>query len=166
MSEFKDYKDLVKLAEVNGFTVTSTTGGAHNRGSKHYLKLAIDVRTRDKTTAECDEFIKRCRHLGLIVHDERRKPLHQKVWSGPHLHIHIESNKTVHAKTSIEFGDKGVPVKDVQNKLVKLGFLEPKDVDGDFGEITRKAVLAFQIKAGLTEDGKVGANTQKELSKS
>jgi len=31
----KGYKDLVKIAEEKKFTVTSTTGGSHNVGSKH-----------------------------------------------------------------------------------------------------------------------------------
>lgn len=46
--KYKDYKDLVKVAEDNDFHVTSTTGGSHKVGSKHYLSLAIDVRTKDK----------------------------------------------------------------------------------------------------------------------
>lgn len=85
----KDYKDLKRFAEAQGFIVTSTTAGKHNRGSKHFLGLAIDVRTRDKSRKAEDLFIFRCRRIGIIVRDEREKPAGQKVWSGEHLHLEI-----------------------------------------------------------------------------
>lgn len=89
MARFNDYKDLMILAEQHYFVVTSANGGKHNVGSKHYRGLAIDVRTRGKTNAECEAFIKTCRGFGLIVRDERQKPISQKVWNGEHLHIEI-----------------------------------------------------------------------------
>lgn len=89
MEELHDYRDLVKLAKAFGFTVTSTTSGSHNLGSAHYRGKAIDVRTRDKSQGECESFIGICRRKGLTVRDERRRPQHQKVWTGPHLHIEI-----------------------------------------------------------------------------
>lgn len=87
--KFKDYQDLSALAAENNFVVTSAKGGKHNIGSKHYRGLAIDVRTRDKTNAECEAFMQICRGFGLIVRDERREPVGQKVWTGAHLHIEI-----------------------------------------------------------------------------
>ena len=89
MRKFNDYIDLSALAVENNFVVTSAKSGRHNVGSKHYRGLAIDVRTRDKTDAECQAFMKICRGLNLIVRDERKKPVGQKVWSGAHLHIEI-----------------------------------------------------------------------------
>lgn len=86
----KDYRDLVSFATARGFTVTSTTGGNHNAGSKHFRGLAIDVRTRDKTDAEINRFISAARSAGIIVRDERRRPLGQKVWSGAHLHLELK----------------------------------------------------------------------------
>ncbi len=85
----KNFHDLVRLAEHYNFVVTSTTGGKHNRGSKHALGLAVDVRTRNKENTEVEAFIGKARRLGIIVHDERTKPQHQKVWSGAHLHLEI-----------------------------------------------------------------------------
>ena len=84
---------MIKVAEDNNFQVTSTTGDAHNVGSKHYLGLAIDVRTKDKTAKQIEDFIKLLRGENLIVRDERMRPPRQKVWSGAHLHIEIPSNK-------------------------------------------------------------------------
>lgn len=85
----KNYKDLKFFAESAGFTVTSTTGGKHNRGSKHALGLAIDVRTRDKSDAQIERLMRQCAALGVRVRDERIKPNGQKVWSGSHLHLEI-----------------------------------------------------------------------------
>lgn len=87
--QFKSFKDIVALAVEHKFVVTSTNGGTHNRNSKHYRGLAIDVRTRDKSNAEIDSFIKICREFGLRVLDERKRPDNQKVWNGAHLHIEI-----------------------------------------------------------------------------
>lgn len=55
---YKDFRDLAKLAEDNEFTVTLTNGDSHNRGSKHFLGLAIDVRTRGKTAKQITDFRK------------------------------------------------------------------------------------------------------------
>ncbi len=85
----KGYRDLVKFAEAEGFTVTATTGGKHNVGSKHYRGLAIDVRTRDKTDSQISAFITKAKNRGIIVREERRKPAGQKVWTGAHLHLEI-----------------------------------------------------------------------------
>ena len=49
-------------------------------------------------------------------------------------------------------------IETIQTELSSYGFYEG-DVDGKFGTSTRKAVIAFQRKNGLTADGKVGANT-------
>jgi hypothetical protein len=87
--KFSSFVDLVELAKENKFIVTSTNGGMHNKGSKHFRGLAIDVRTFDKTNSEVDCFIKVCKSHGLIVRDERRRPAGQKVWNGQHLHIEI-----------------------------------------------------------------------------
>lgn len=83
------YKNIAALAQKEGFTVTSTTGGKHNVGSKHGKGKAIDVRTRDKTTTAVNAFIAKMRSLGLIVHDERVRPPNQKVWGGAHVHIEL-----------------------------------------------------------------------------
>lgn len=87
--QFQSWRDLAAFAKSRGFTVTSTTGGGHNDGSKHYLGLAIDVRTRDKSPQEVAALIKEAQGLGIVVKDERTRPVGQKVWSGPHIHLEI-----------------------------------------------------------------------------
>lgn len=156
----QNYKDIKIFAESKGFHVTSTTGGKHNFGSKHYRGLAIDVRTRDKTDAQVDKFICECRQQGLIVRDERKRPANQKVWSGAHLHIEIdESRKT----ECLKLGAKGQSVRELQIKLTSRGFLEMSDIDGHFGLTTENALKEFQIANYLTPDGIAGANTHSKL---
>lgn len=87
--KMKDFRDLAAFAEAEGFHVTSTISGSHNRNSKHYRGLAIDVRTRDKTAAQIAAFITKARNRGIVVRDERQRPAGQKVWAGAHLHLEL-----------------------------------------------------------------------------
>jgi len=167
MMIYKDFNDLVKLAGKHNFVVTSTKGGRHNVGSKHYKGLAIDVRSRDKTAKQIADFIEVVRGEGLILRDERVRPRGQRVWGGAHLHIEIAGNpRTNLARNSIlkKNSKDEEAVKTLQNRLVKLGFLKPKDIDGDFGDDTEKAVKAFQAKHNLEVDGEVGDDTKKKLT--
>jgi len=59
-------------------------------------------------------------------------------------------------------GSSGPAVKDLQQKLKKLGF-DPKGVDGKFGPGTRAAVIAFQKSKKLKADGLVGPATLSAL---
>lgn len=62
----------------------------------------------------------------------------------------------------LQKGSKGNDVKDLQIKLNKLG--AKLDVDGDFGELTRKAVIEFQTKQKLETDGIVGPITLAKIN--
>lgn len=55
----------------------------------------------------------------------------------------------------------GGDVKDVQNRLRKLGY--KLDVDGWYGPVTRSRVVAFQKKAKVSADGEVGPITWRKL---
>ncbi len=59
-------------------------------------------------------------------------------------------------------GSRGSEVKQVQQKLKRWGYYTGS-VDGIFGSGTKKAVISFQKKNGLTADGIVGAATYKAL---
>lgn len=59
-------------------------------------------------------------------------------------------------------GAKGGEVKEVQRRLKQWGYYNGA-VDGIFGAGTKKAVIAFQKKNGLTADGVVGKATYKAL---
>lgn len=83
------YKDIVPLAQEYGFTITSTVYGRHNKGSKHPLGKAVDIRTRDKSPEQVEGFMSFLEKQGYIVLDERKRPRRQKYWSGPHIHVHV-----------------------------------------------------------------------------
>lgn len=57
-----------------------------------------------------------------------------------------------------KFGSQSEEVKQVQKKLKNWGYYEGQ-IDGIFGSETKKAVIAFQKKNGLTADGIAGKNT-------
>ncbi len=59
-------------------------------------------------------------------------------------------------------GSSGGEVKEVQRRLKNWGYYSGA-VDGVFGAGTKKAVIAFQQKNGLTADGVVGKETYKAL---
>ena len=61
-------------------------------------------------------------------------------------------------RATIRAGDKGAMVLDLQDQLARLGFFAGR-LDGDFGALTRAAVLAFQAEHKLDTDGVVGART-------
>ena len=62
-------------------------------------------------------------------------------------------------------GDKGDAVRKVQKRLIALGYLSGS-ADGDYGNMTKNAVIAFQKNNGLTADGIVGAGTLSKLNSS
>lgn len=63
----------------------------------------------------------------------------------------------------LRIGNRGQKVLDVQNALIKAGYRIARD--GDFGEATRRAVIAFQKKSGISADGVVGPATWAALRK-
>ena len=69
------------------------------------------------------------------------------------------------APSSLKKGSKGDAVKTLQKRLKELGYYTGS-VDGDFGENTEKAVIAFQERNGLTADGKAGSKTMAKLNSS
>ena len=58
-------------------------------------------------------------------------------------------------------GTAGARVRVMQRALLALGF--DVKVDGDYGNITVRAVKAFQKVVGLTQDGKAGKKTLQKL---
>jgi len=64
-------------------------------------------------------------------------------------------------------GDRGKEVLDVQTRLRGQGFEVGREgVDGFYGPHTETAVLSFQQERGLLADGRVGANTWREMVES
>jgi peptidoglycan hydrolase-like protein with peptidoglycan-binding domain len=71
-------------------------------------------------------------------------------------------------KTHLEKGYRGQDVKDLQTKLVNLGYMSKAEMatgPGVFGPRTQKAVEQFQAANGLKDDGVVGPGTRSALNK-
>jgi hypothetical protein len=65
---------------------------------------------------------------------------------------------------TLRHGDRGQAVSQLQKQLNQTGAKPPLVVDADFGDATEKAVRAFQVRAGLVDDGIVGSKTQAALA--
>ena len=63
---------------------------------------------------------------------------------------------------TLKFGMEGQDVKELQEALTLREYSLGK-IDGDFGQKTKTAVIAFQKDAGLTQDGVFGPKTRKAL---
>lgn len=63
---------------------------------------------------------------------------------------------------TLKTGSTGTLVKQLQTKLKALGYLN-SSITGYYGNQTKSAVLKFQAKSGLKQDGIAGTATQKAL---
>ena len=70
----------------------------------------------------------------------------------------VKINNTTNKKIIAKLGMKGEEVKKVQERLIRLGFLEGK-ADGIFGKATYLATKKFQAAAKIDADGIVGVKT-------
>ena len=61
-------------------------------------------------------------------------------------------------------GDAGEDVERLQLALAKAGYLHARRIDGDFGQVTEDAVIAFQACVGLDPDGIYGPATRQALA--
>lgn len=69
------------------------------------------------------------------------------------------------ARSWLQKSDKGQEVKNLQSKLIALGYSCGKSgADGDFGTDTLNAVKRFQQEHGLVVDGEAGVNTMAKLN--
>lgn len=70
---------------------------------------------------------------------------------------------------TLQRGDAGDSVRELQGMLIRLGYLSPQQPsgrpanDGIYGKATQKAVEKFQRAKGLNDDGVVGKNTANAL---
>lgn len=64
---------------------------------------------------------------------------------------------------TLSLGAAGQDVRRVQRILVMMKLLGPGDIDGDFGPVTKAAVIAFQTGQMLVADGIVGPATWNAL---
>lgn len=70
----------------------------------------------------------------------------------------VETRLAQTQQPTLEFGDRGSGVFDLQQRLIELGYLKEQPT-GVFGILTQDAVLNFQNDNGLLVDGVVGDTT-------
>lgn len=74
-----------------------------------------------------------------------------------------ESHSTTYNKPTLRVGSKGIYVKELQTFLKEKGMYHGK-IDGDFGNLTKQAVIEWQGYCELKKDGIVGAYTWSTIS--
>lgn len=80
------------------------------------------------------------------------------------IYVTEEAKREMKKYSTLEKGDKGTKVKNMQYRLAELGYLDYADVDGVYGGGTKNAVYAFQINNWLTgSDGTAYPYTQYKL---
>lgn len=67
------------------------------------------------------------------------------------------------ADGTLRLDESGDAVLALQNRLVELGYWLG-EADGNYGQLTRQAVMAFQKVEGLSRDGVAGPATQERLA--
>lgn len=79
---------------------------------------------------------------------------------------HIQGYGTVYdlADWSMHPGNRGEKVRQLQQDLCSLGYMEERFMTGTYGDITRNAVIAFQRDHGIDQTGNAGPLTQRALS--
>lgn len=95
--------------------------------------------------------------LGLIA-------LPVVVWSTPAVAIAPMTVELAQASTrpTLRLGSTGSAVSEIQAMLVLLGYFDAP-IDGQYQAPTEEAVKAFQVDAGLSDDGIVGPATWEKL---
>ena len=84
----------------------------------------------------------------------------------------VTTDTTSNSETTISLGDTGAVVKEIQEMLIQLGYVltdKPTDTykgaDGIYGTKTWRAIIDFQKKNDLKQDGIVGKITMEALEK-
>lgn len=173
---------LQKIRDHFGKSVTITSGyrcTKHNKnvggvtGSYHTYGQAADIVISGVTPREVAKYAESIGVKGIGLYETSS--------DGYFTHIDTRSSKsfwygqagasrstfggsTSSSSSVLKNGSTGDKVKDLQNKLIALGYsCGNYGADGSFGTSTETAVRKFQSDNGLTVDGIVGANTLKAL---
>ena len=170
-------------------THNSRVGGA--TGSRHTKGDAADIVVKGVAPAEVAKYAESIgiKGIGLyetnadgfFVHIDTRTT--KSFWYGQNEQprntfggnsiITTPTNTVINnSSTTISLNDTGAAVKEIQQMLVDLGYTltdnpndKTKGVDGIFGSKTWKAIIDFQGKNNLRQDGIVGEITMEALEK-
>lgn len=93
---------------------------------------------------------------------QRKNALIEDGYLGPDTRALLMSEEA--KPNGLGLGDEGSMVTQVQRLLAKWGYIAESRITGYFGELTLNAVLAFQRRNNLDDDGTVGALTMAKLT--
>lgn len=65
---------------------------------------------------------------------------------------------------AMRLGMSGSDVRNAQKRLSRLGYISPNQITGYYGETTAEAVMDFQKRNNLAQDGEIGARTLEKLN--
>lgn len=162
-------------------THNRNVGGA--TGSRHSKGDAADISVSGVAPAEVAKYAESIGVLGIglyetksdgyFVHIDTRT--YKSFWYGQAQAARTTfggssttTTTTTSGTTKNYYGlnDSGDEVKEIQKMLLALGYPltnkandSTKGADGIYGQLTRKAVITFQKKVGLTADGLAGTET-------
>ena len=161
-----------KLQEVNKLTIDGTVGQATND-----LLYSDEVKANIIALGEQSDIVKKYQNrlialgylsgeadgnFGLSTQNAIRafQSRNDQVvdgYLGPDTRNFMDSDNA--KPFGMRLGEQSDDVKNMQNLLVKYGYLSRDKASGYFGELTKEAVVAFQSVNGLGTDGTVGAKT-------
>lgn len=180
---------LDKLREHFNSPITISSGyrcTTHNRnvggatGSRHSKGDAADIVVKGHSPREVAQYAESIGIKGIGLYETAK--------DGYFVHIDTRNNKsfwygqaqvakatfgsnssssikTSTAKNYLSIGDSGNQVKNLQQSLIRLGYLSSGEDDGIYGNNTANAVRAFQKEQNLVADGYAGQNTLNAIAK-
>ncbi|MDW2800391.1 peptidoglycan-binding protein [Clostridium boliviensis] len=168
---------VMKLQEVNGLNVDGKVG----RQTINLL-YSEEIRPNYLSYGEKSEVVLACQQrlktLGYLMTEpdgaygndtvaavkqfQSRNDLVVDGFLGPSTRIALNSSGA--QPNGMGLGEQGDSVIKIQQLLNKYGYLSKGNITGYYGEVTEKAVKAFQSRNGLSSDGAVGQMTMNKLT--
>lgn len=136
-----------------GFAFRRPWEGGHGNLSQHYAGLAFDV-GQNLNNEERNSMRNLAISSGIWNYVEPASLTPR--W------VHFDERQVVSGYPLVRQGSRGVYVCVLQDALTTFGY-NTGGLDGIFGARTREAVIQFQSKNGLIQDGIVGNNTWNTL---
>lgn len=149
----------------NGFTTlrTGATGTAVTQLQQRLIDLGYLTGKADGTylssTVEAVKLFQQ-KH-GITVDGIAGVKTQEKLFSTSAVAITPSTTETADNGV-LKLGSKGEAVRNLQNRLIQLGYLAGK-ADGTYGAATETAVMLFQEKNSLGQDGVAGTKTQNAI---
>ncbi|MBX9403406.1 peptidoglycan-binding protein [Lysobacter sp. BMK333-48F3] len=154
-----DRQSVVVGQHVEPGTEIGTMGGRGPRGADQYAQhVHYQMKDAQGRNLNPEDFWNRRQSVGARDHGH-----------DGHDHDRGHARSAQRDDGVLHRGERGEQVLALQENLNRLGFRDdqgrPLQADGEFGDRTRQALLAFQRAHGLEADGIAGRNTLAQLGR-